>query len=59
MNKHGKHHKRRRGVHKNARSPEVLAWERDHLLSDPPAWMDARTYNALGKLHRDLLVDRP
>lgn len=58
MSVHGKHRKRRPGVHKAARSPEVLAWEREHLIPAPPEWMPRGTYKALADLRRDLAAER-
>lgn len=54
---HGKHRQRRRGVHKRDTSPEVIAWKADHLLSEPPPWMDASTWARLARLHRELLEE--
>lgn len=58
MTVHGKHRKRRPGVHKTARSPEVVAWEREHSTPAAPPWMDATTHAALAGLRRQLEAER-
>jgi hypothetical protein len=47
---HGKGGKRRVGVHKNARSPEILRWQRELLAPERPEWMPQATYAELLKL---------
>lgn len=51
---HGKHRQRRQGVHKAAASPETRRWEREHLISQRPAWMPADTYVRLAELRGTL-----
>jgi hypothetical protein len=51
---HGKHRKRRRGVHKHRRSPETFLWNREHLIPARPRWMPVETYRALAKLRKEL-----
>jgi hypothetical protein len=51
---HGKHRKRRRGVHKNARSPETAVWENEHLIPDCPPWLERDVYTRLAELRRSL-----
>ncbi len=59
MTVHGKNKKRRPGSHKNHRSPEVIAWQKEHLPPEkPPTWMDATTYHALAKLRLELELER-
>jgi hypothetical protein len=50
----GKNKKRLRGVHKKARSPETLLWEREHLPLPQPSWMTARDYAALVRFRNNL-----
>jgi hypothetical protein len=52
--RHGKHRKRRPGVHKHHRSPEVRAWVREELVPERPSWMSPCTYQALAELRRNL-----
>lgn len=55
MSKHGKHRKRRPGVHKNANSPETRRFERDLLIPKRPEhYMDEETYRKLAKLRMEL-----
>lgn len=54
MSSHGKHHKRRRGCHKRATSPETLRWDSEHLVPKKPAWMPWATYRALCRLRTEL-----
>lgn len=58
MTAHGKHRKRRPGVHKAASSPEVKAWERDHLIPPAPPWMDRETWQGLATLRGVLAAER-
>jgi hypothetical protein len=51
---HGKHRKRRPGVHKHRRSPETRRWELEELIPRRPSWMTGETYRALAKLRREL-----
>ena len=51
---HGKHRKRRPGLHRHANSPETLAWNRELLIPEKPAWMSAETYQALAQLRGSL-----
>jgi hypothetical protein len=44
----------KRGRHKRHASPETLAWNREHLIPEKPAWMDERTYLALARLRTEL-----
>lgn len=50
---HGKHRKRKRGVHKGRHSPETKRWEREHLIPRKPAWMDVQTYTQLAERRND------
>lgn len=43
-----------RGRHRKATSPETRAWEREHLIPEPPPWMDPATYRALARLRGTL-----
>ena len=52
--RHGKGGQRRPGIHKNAASPETLAWNSEHLIPKRPSWMDEPTYRALARLRTDL-----
>lgn len=52
--KHGKHLKRRRGVHKHAGSPETRRWENDHLIPERPPWLPVETYVKLAELRASL-----
>lgn len=54
MPKHGKHKKRRKGVHKNARSPETKHWEAEHLIPEKPDWMGKDVYTDLATLRSKL-----
>ena len=51
---HGKHRKRRRGVHRKATSPGTQRWNRDHLIPEQPPWMDVETYCRLARLRTEL-----
>lgn len=51
---HGKQHKRLRGTHKRATSPETLRWDAEHLIPTRPEWMPVETYTALADLRRNL-----
>lgn len=51
---HGKHRKRRAGVHKNQRSPETARWNAEHLIPRCPPWLDRDTYVKLADLRRSL-----
>jgi hypothetical protein len=51
---HGKHRKRRPGVHKNRRSSETLLWEREQLIPEQPAWMSTDLYVELAKMRQGL-----
>ena len=52
--RHGKGGQRRPGIHKNAASPETLAWNREHLIPKRPDWMTEETYRALARLRTEL-----
>lgn len=52
--KHGKHHQRRRGVHKNSGSPETRRWEDQHLIPARPPWLPVETYVKLAELRASL-----
>lgn len=54
MSRHGKHRKRRRGVHRKSTSPETLRWNREHLVPKQPSWMSVETYVALARLRTEL-----
>ncbi len=54
MSTHGKHRKRRPGVHKRSTSPETKLWNREHLIPACPPWMDADTYAKLARLRGEL-----
>jgi hypothetical protein len=58
VTRHGKHRKRLRGVHKNARSPETIRWEREQLIPQAPSWMPTETYTALARLRSELETGR-
>lgn len=51
---HGKGGKRKRGAHRNRRSPETLRWNADHLIPSRPPWMDPDTYAKLAQLRTEL-----
>ncbi len=51
---HGKHGKRRPGVHKNRFSPETILWDREHRIPEQPPWMDAGTYVRLVRLRNSI-----
>ncbi len=57
MTVHGKNKKRKRGAHKNHRSPEVVRWTQEHLPPEQPPWMDADVYTRLARLRLEL--ERP
>lgn len=52
--RHGKHRKRRPGVHKAFDSPETVRWNTDHLIPERPAWMDRDLYRKLADLRAQL-----
>ena len=52
--KHGKGKQRRRGVHKNQRSPDTVRWNSEHLIPEKPDWMDAATYMKLARLREEI-----
>jgi hypothetical protein len=52
--KHGKHRKRRPGVHKRSTSPETQVWNTEQLIPERPAWMDRELYCKLADLRRSL-----
>lgn len=54
MSQHGKHRKRKPGVHKNANSPETKLFEREVLIPKRPAYMDQATYTKLARLREEL-----
>jgi hypothetical protein len=54
MSAHGKNKKRKRGCHKRATSPEVIAWQKEHLPPERPPWMNEKTYAQLAKLRFEL-----
>lgn len=51
---HGKHRKRRPGVHKNAASPETKRWNTEELIPKRPPWMPADVYVKLADIRRSL-----
>lgn len=51
---HGKHRKRRAGVHKHRHSPETERWNDEHLIPRCPPWLDRDTYVQLADLRRSL-----
>jgi hypothetical protein len=51
---HGKHRKRRPGVHKHAASPQTLRWNQEHLIPARPEWMSAEAYQKLAQLRGSL-----
>ena len=53
MTFHGKHHKRRPGVHRKHTSPATQRWNRDHLIPERPSWMDGDTYRKLARLRQE------
>lgn len=52
--KHGKHRKRRPGLHKAAASPETAHWEAEHLIPKRPPWLPVETYVKLADLRKTL-----
>ena len=53
---HGKGQARRAAVHKAARSPSTLQWEREFLAPERPVWMAQSTYEALLEIRRQVGV---
>jgi hypothetical protein len=52
--RHGKGGQRKRGAHKNHRSPEVRRWVEEELIPERPDWMDGNTYTKLARLRTEL-----
>lgn len=52
--KHGKHRKRRPGVHKRWNSPETERWNAEHLIPERPPWLPVETYTKLAALRESL-----
>lgn len=47
----------KRGRHKSRRSPETIAWEREHLIPAQPGYLDASTYVELVRMRNRLELD--
>lgn len=54
MSAHGKHKKRRPGVHKDRLSPKTLIWNREHAVPRKPPWMTVETYTRLVRLRNEI-----
>lgn len=47
----------KRGRHKARRSPETIAWEREHLIPKQPGYLDASTDVELVRMRNRLELD--